>query len=564
MTRRSAILQLLLSLPVARSGAKLFGQTQSQVPGAAKARSIAPIRFINAAQSAGLNFQVENSPTPLKHLIETMAGGVAAFDYNADGLADIFFTNGAALPSLRKESPKYWNRLFRNEGGMRFKDVTEEAGVAGEGYSMGAAVGDYDNDGHPDLFVAGVNRNILYHNLGNGRFEDVTERAGIKSGKWGVAGAWFDYNNDGLLDLFVVNYAHWSLEENRFCGDATRNIRVYCHPMYFEGLTNTLYRNRGDGTFEDVTEQSGIGKHQGRGMGIAVADYDGDGFMDVFVTNDNQANFLFHNRGNGTFEEVALEAGVALMNTGVAVSSMGTDFRDYDNDGRPDIFVADLNNETFPLFHNLGGGVFEDAAMTSRIARLSAARGGWSAGIIDLNNDGWKDLVSTNSHADDNVELFSAYHYRQPNSIFANLSDGTFWDVSAEAGPDFQIPRAHRGCAFADFNNDGKIDMVVSSLQDPAELWQNVSPDDNHWIILKLTGTKSNRDGIGARVRIGNQYNHMTTALAYASSSHYGVHFGLGKTTKIDEIEIRWPSGIVQILRDVDTNQRLQVREPPK
>jgi hypothetical protein len=286
--------------------------------------------------------------------------------------------------------------------------------------------------------------------------------------------------------------------------------------------------------------------------------------MDVFVTNDNQANFLFHNRGNGTFEEVALEAGVALMNTGVAVSSMGTDFRDYDNDGRPDIFVADLNNETFPLFHNLGGGVFEDAAMTSRIARLSAARGGWSAGIIDLNNDGWKDLVSTNSHADDNVELFSAYHYRQPNSIFANLSDGTFWDVSAEAGPDFQIPRAHRGCAFADFNNDGKIDMVVSSLQDPAELWQNVSPDDNHWIILKLTGTKSNRDGIGARVRIGNQYNHMTTALAYASSSHYGVHFGLGKTTKIDEIEIRWPSGIVQILRDVDTNQRLQVREPPK
>jgi hypothetical protein len=564
MTRRSAILQLMLSLPGIHAGAKVFGQVQSQVPGAAKARSIAPIRFINAAQSAGLNFQVENSPTPLKHLIETMAGGVAAFDYNDDGLADIFFTNGAALPSLRKESPKYWNRLFRNEGGMRFKDVTEEAGVAGEGYSMGAAVGDYDNDGHPDLFVAGVNRNILYHNLGNGRFEDVTEKAGIKSGKWGVAGAWFDYNNDGLLDLFVVNYAHWSLEENRFCGDATRNIRVYCHPMYFEGLTNTLYRNRGDGTFEDVTEQSGIGKHQGRGMGIAVADYDGDGFMDVFVTNDNQANFLFHNRGNGTFEEVALEAGVALMNTGVAVSSMGTDFRDYDNDGRPDIFVADLNNETFPLFHNLGGGVFEDAAITSRIARLSAARGGWSAGIIDLNNDGWKDLVSTNSHADDNVELFSAYHYRQPNSIFANLGDGTFWDVSTDAGPDFQIPRAHRGCAFADFNNDGKMDMVVSSLRDPAELWQNVSPDDNHWIILKLTGTKSNRDGIGARVRIGNQYNHMTTAVAYASSSHYGVHFGLGKTAKIDEIEIRWPSGIVQILRDVDTNQRLQVREPPK
>jgi hypothetical protein len=564
MTRRSAILRLLLGLPAAGSGTNLFSQSRTQVPGAARARSLAPIRFVNVANSAGLDFEVENNPTPLKHLIETMAGGVAAFDYNGDGLTDIFFTNGAALPSLRKESPKYWNRLFRNEGGMRFKDVTEEAGVAGEGYSMGAAAGDYDNDGHVDLFVAGVNRNILYHNLGNGRFEDVTEKAGIKSGKWAVAGGWFDYNNDGLLDLFVVNYAHWSIDNNRFCGDPSRNLRVYCHPMYFEGLTNTLYRNRGDGTFEDVTEKSGIGKYEGRGMGVAFADYDGDGFMDVFVTNDNQANFLFHNRGDGTFEEVALEAGVALMNAGQPVSSMGVDFRDYDNDGLPDIFVTDLNNETFPLFHNLGGGMFEDASFPSRLAVLSASRGGWSAGMVDLNNDGWKDLVSTNSHADDNVEQFSAYHYRQPNSIFANLGDGTFWDVTTEVGKDFQVPRAHRGCAFADFNNDGKIDMVVSSLQDPAELWQNVSPNENHWIILKLIGTKSNRDGIGARVRIGNQYNHMTTAVAYASSSHYGVHFGLGKTAKIEEIEIRWPSGIIQVLRDVAPNQRLEVREPGK
>jgi hypothetical protein len=493
-----------------------------------------------------------------------MTGGVAAFDYNGDGLADIFFANGAALPSLQKESPKFWNRLFRNEGGMRFKDVTEEAGVAGEGYSMGAAAADYDNDGHEDLFVAGVNRNILYHNLGNGRFEDVTEKAGIKSGKWAVAGGWFDYNNDGLLDLLVVNYAQWSIDNNRFCGDPSRNLRVYCHPEYFQGLTNTLYRNRGDGTFEDVTEKSGIGKHQGRGMGIAFADYDDDGFMDVYVTNDNQANFLFHNRGDGTFEEVGLQAGVALMNSGQTVSNMGADFRDYDNDGLPDIFVTDLNNETFPLFHNLGNGMFEDASFTSRLSVLSSARGGWSAGIVDLNNDGWKDLVSTNSHADDNVEEFAAYHYRQPNSIFANLGDGTFWDVSPEVGSDFRVPRAHRGCAFADFNHDGKIDMVVSSLRDPAELWQNAGPDDNHWINLKLVGTKSNRDGIGARVRIGKQVNHMTSALAYASSSHDGVHFGLGKTATIDKVEIRWPSGIVQTLREVKADQRLEVREPEK
>jgi hypothetical protein len=561
-TRRSALRRLFAALPLAGLQPVLQSQKPLAVAGSRKAAGLSPIRFRNVAQAAGLNFVVENSPTPEKHLIETMTGGVAAFDYNGDGWTDIFFANGAALPSLRKESPKYWNRLFRNEGGMRFTDVTEEAGVAGEGYSMGAAAGDYDNDGHVDLFVAGVNRNILYHNLGNGRFEDVTEKAGIKSGRWAVAAGWFDYNNDGLLDLFVVNYAQWSIESNRFCGDASRHLRVYCHPMYFEGLTNTLYRNRGDGTFEDVSEKAGITQFQGRGMSVAFADYDADGFMDVFVTNDNQPNFLFHNRGDGTFEEVALAAGVALLNAGRPVSSMGVDFRDYDNDGRPDIFVTDLNNETFPLFHNLGGGMFEDATFPSRLAVLSAPHAGWGNGIVDLNNDGWKDLFSANSHADDNVEQLAAAHYRQPNSIFANLGDRTFWDVSSDAGEDFQLPRAHRGCAFADFNNDGKMDVVVSSLGDKAELWENVSPGENNWIILKLVGTKSNRDGIGAQVRIGKQWNHMTTAVGYASSSHFGIHFGLGRMAKIDEIEIRWPSGIVQRLHNVVPNQRLEVREP--
>lgn len=564
MHNRRTALRMLLGLPFVGARVGSFSPTRSRIPGAKAAAALDPIRFRNVAQSAGLNFVVENSPTPEKHLIETMTGGVAAFDYNGDGLADIFFANGAALPSLRKESPKYWNRLFRNEGGMRFKDVTEEAGVASEGYSMGAAAGDYNNDGHVDLFVAGVNRNILYRNLGNGRFEDVTEKAGIKSDKWAVAAGWFDYNNDGLLDLLVVNYAQWSIASNRFCGDPSRHLRVYCHPMYFEGLTNTLYRNRGDGTFEDVSEKAGFSKHQGRGMSLAFADYDGDGLLDVFITNDNQPNFLFHNRGDGTFEEVGLAAGVALLNAGQPVSNMGADFRDYDNDGLPDIFVTDLNNETFPLFHNLGGGIFEDATTASRLGVLSAARGGWGNGLFDFNNDGWKDLFTANAHADDNVEQLSAAHYRQPNSIFANLGDGTFWDVSLTAGDGFQLPRAHRGCAFADFDNDGKIDVVVSSLQDPAELWQNVSPSQNHWIILKLVGTKSNRDGIGARVRIGKQHNHMTSAVGYASSSHLGVHFGLGRTSKIDEVEIRWPSGIVQVLRDVATNQRLEVREPER
>jgi hypothetical protein len=524
--------------------------------------SPSPIRYRNVADSAGLRFVLENHPTPQKHLIESMAGGVAAFDYNNDGLTDVFFTNGASIPSLQKDSPKYFNRLFRNEGGMRFTDVTEDAGVAGSGYSMGAAAGDYDNDGHVDLFVAGVFRNTLYHNRGDGHFEDVTEKAGIKSDKWAVAAGWFDYNNDGLLDLFVVNYASWSPSYNRFCGDPSRNLRVYCHPKYFEGLTNTLYRNRGDGTFEDVSERAGIAQHHGRGMSLAFADYDNDGFMDVFVTNDNQENFLFHNRGDGTFEEVGVLAGVALPNSGKPVSSMGTDFRDYDNDGRPDISVVDLANETFPLFRNLGGGLFEDATYRTRLSVLTIGRSGWSTGFFDLNNDGRKDLFTTCSHVDDNVEMFQATKYKQPNAIFSNLGDGTFSDVSAQAGEDFQVPRAHRGCAFADFNNDGKIDVVVASLQDRAELWENVSPDPNHWIILKLTGTKSNRDGIGARVRIDKQCNHMSSCCGYASSSHFGVHFGLGKVEKIPSLEIRWPSGVVQVLRDVKANQILEVREP--
>ena len=524
--------------------------------------SFSPIRFRDAAESAGLRFVLENHPTAQKHLIESMAGGVAAFDYNGDGLTDIFFTNGASIPSLQKDSPKYFNRLFRNEGGMKFTDVTNETGVAGNGYSMGAAAGDYDNDGHVDLFVAGVFRNTLYHNRGDGHFEDVTERAGIKSDKWAVAAGWFDYNNDGLLDLLVVNYASWSPSYDRFCGDPSRNLRVYCHPKYFEGLTNTLYRNRGDGTFEDVSERAGIAKHHGRGMSVAFADYDEDGFMDIFVTNDNQENFLFHNRGDGTFEEVGVLAGVALPNSGKPVSSMGTDFRDYDNDGRPDISVVGLANETFPLFHNLGGGQFEDATYRTHLSALSIERSGWSTGFFDLNNDGWKDLFTTCSHVDDNVEMFQATKYKQANGIFANLGNGTFRDASAQAGEEFQAPRAHRGCAFADFNNDGKIDMVVASLQDRAELWENVSPDPNHWIILKLIGTKSNRDGIGARVRIDKQVNHMTSACGYASSSHFGVHFGLGEMGTIPNIEIKWPSGIVQVLKDVKANQILQVREP--
>ena len=363
--------------------------------------SPAAIRFRNVAANAGIRFVLENDPTARKHLVETMAGGVAAFDYDGDGLTDIYFTNGGSLPSLEKTSPRYWNRLYRNLGGFRFQDVTESAGVAGAGYSMGAAAADYDNDGHVDLFVAGVGRNILYHNRGDGTFEDVTQQAGIKSGPWSVGAAWFDYDDDGLLDLFVVNYVRWSPEFDRFCGDASRQVRVYCHPQFFDGLPNALYRNEGNGKFKDVSQESGIASHIGKGMGVAVADYDRDGFMDVFVVNDKMPNFLFHNLGHGKFEEVALQTGAALLDTGNPISGMGVDFRDYNNDGLPDIALDALAGETFPLIRNTAAGLFEDATYSSRMGIESRKYSGWGIGMFDFNNDGCKDLFTANSDSDE-------------------------------------------------------------------------------------------------------------------------------------------------------------------
>ncbi len=521
-----------------------------------------PILFQDQTQPAGIGFTLENSPTAAKHLPETMAGGVAAFDFDGDGKTDIFFTNGAAMPYLIKQEARYRNRLFRNTGGMRFEDVTEKAGLQGAGYSMAAAVADFDNDGHPDLFVAGVRHNTLYRNRGNGTFEDVTAKSGIGSAEWSAGAAWLDFDNDGLLDLFVVNYVDWKPEFNQFCGDAGRGIRVYCHPRLFKATANRLYRNLGNGRFADVTAQSGIAAHLGKGMAVAVADYDGDGFPDLFVTNDKMPNFLFHNLGNGRFEEVAFAAGVALVDTGTEMSAMGAEFRDIDNNGLPDIAVTALAGETFPLFRNQGRGSFADAGLASRLGPLSRLYSGWGIGLFDFDNDGWKDIFTANSHVNDRVEAFEATAYRQHNTVFRNTGDGRFEDVSGFAGPGFlEAARAHRGCAFADFDQDGRIDVVTSSLGDRPELWRNVSPQGNTWLILKLTGTKSNRDGIGAVIRIGNQTNHMTTSVGYASSSYFGVHFGTGKRKEVERIEIRWPSGVRQILRNVKTNQVLKVRE---
>jgi hypothetical protein len=530
------------------------------------------IRFEDIAQKAGVHFVTENSPTPAKHQPETMLAGVALFDYDGDGLLDIYLVNGAEMPSLVKTGAKYSNRLYRNNGDGTFTDVTEHAGVAGAGYGMGVAVGDYDNDGRPDLFLANVSGNQLFHNNGDGTFTDVTAKAGLSGAMhngrkmWSVAAGWFDYNRDGLLDLFVVNYVDWDPRYEPAC--MGMNGRGYCHPGSFAPLTNTLYRNNGDGTFTDVSAETGISKVEGKGMGVAFADYDNDGWPDVFVANDNSPNLLFHNIGGKRFEEVGIQAGVAYNEDGNVLAGMGVDFRDLNNDGLPDLWHTAIENETFPLYLNDGKGAFVNAGQSSHLANLTRPMSGWSNGIVDLDNDGWKDLVVARSDVMDNIEQISRhFSYAEPNSVFRNLGNGQFEDVSTTAGADFTRPAANRGLAYGDLDNDGRMDLVVTSLGGPVRVLRNITETHNHWILLKLVGTKSNRMGLGAQIRVTTDdarklYNEATTSTGYAASSDPRVHFGLGTSRVIREIEIRWPSGTRQLLHDVTPDRVLVVTEP--
>src|SRR3984885_11681836 len=492
-----------------------------------------PIRFEDIAERAGVHFVVENSPTPEKHQPETMPAGVALFDYDGDGLLDIYLVNGAEMPSLQKTGPKYYNRLFHNNGNGTFTDVTEHARVAGAGYGMGVGVGDYDNDGRPDLFVANVNGNQLFHNNGDGTFTDVTAKAGLSGAlhhgrkMWSIAAGWFDYNRDGLLDLFVVNYCDWDSRYEPSCMGL--NGRGYCHPGSFAPLTNTLYRNNGDGTFTDVSVETGISNIEGK-----------------------------------RFEEVGLQAGMAYNEEGNVLAGMGVDFRDVNNDGLPDIWHTAIENETFPLFLNKGEGAFVNAGQQSRLANLTRPMSGWSNGIVDLDNDGWKDLVVARSNVLDNIEEISRhFHYAEPDSVFRNLGNGQFEDVSATAGADFTRLAPHRGLAYGDLDNDGRMDLVVTALGAPVSVLHNITETHHHWILLKLAGSKSNSMGIGAQIRITTDdgrrlYNEVTTSTGYAASSDPRVHFGLGDSRVIREMDIRWPSGTHQLLRNV-TGDRVMV-----
>src|ERR1700722_18213110 len=539
----------------------------------AAATATAPITFDEIGDRAGVQFTSNNGVTPQKHQPEAMLGGIAIFDFDGDGYADLYFVNGADMPSLEKKGPQYKNRLFRNNHDLTFTDVTEKAGVAGAGCGMGVAVGDFDNDGRPDLFVTSVNQNQLFHNNGDGTFTDVTAKAGVSGGlfagrkMWSVGAAWVDYNNDGLLDLFVANYCQWDPNAETPC--ALNGTNVFCNPRMYKPLPNTLYRNNGDGTFTDVSLETGIAAHPGRGMGVAVADFDGDGFPDIFVANDDLPNQLFHNRGGKSFEEVADESGVSLTEGGNVISGMGVDFRDIFNRGLPDIWITAIEKQTFPLFKNLGHGQFAEGTAMAGLGLTTAEMSGWSNAIVDLDNDGWKDLYVARSNVLDNVAQFTQRSYAEPNTVFRNLGTGKFQDVTTTTGPAFQMPSANRGAAFGDLDNDGRMDLVVNVLNGKAKVFHNTTRNDNHWILLKLTGVKSNRMGIGAQIRLtlengSVEYNHATTSTGYASSSDPRVHFGLGASRVAREIQIVWPSGRKQVLHDVTADRVIEITEPSR
>ena len=524
---------------------------------------VAPVFDVNLPH--GIDFTLQNSPTPQKYLIETMPGGVALLDYNNDGLLDIFLVNGGRITSpmqtpenFDRQNPRYWNRLYRQNKDGSFTDVTQQAGLANAGdgnYGMGVAVGDYDNDGYPDIFVTNYGKNTLYHNNGDGTFTDVTAKAGVAGGGWSVSAGFFDYDNDGKLDLFVTRYMDWDTKHNKDCGG---NYHTYCPPEEFPATTNFLYHNNGDGTFTDVSQRSGIAAKKGRALGVAFADYDEDGFTDIFVANDGMQQYLFHNNGNGTFTELGLEAGAALSEDGRRLSGMGVVFQDYDNDGRPDVIVTELPREIYGVYHNDGGGSFSYRSLETGLGVLSSGSSGWGVGLEDFDNDGWKDLFVAQGHVLDNVEhIDPSLHYLELPLVAMN-HNGRFERVDSGS----TTPVAGRGAAFGDLNNDGWEDVVMTYLGGHPQVFHNHG-GKLHWLVISLRGTRSNRDGFGARVKVNGQTRFATSAGSYASASDKRLHFGLGAAESA-KVEVVWPSGIHQTLNDVHADQFLEVREPEK
>lgn len=531
------------------------------------------LTFADVTAESGVKYRNRSSRTGEKYLLESMTGGVALFDADSDGWLDIYFVNGAALkPAMSrgelpvKDGAAFANRLYRNNGDATFTDVTDKAGVAGHGYGMGVAVGDFDNDGFPDLYVTNFGPNILYRNRGDGTFLDVTTKAGVGASGWSTGAGFVDYDRDGNLDLFVARYVQWDFQPNPWCGGRDPGHRAYCHPDQFQPITHILYRNRGDGTFEDVSKKSGIVQSPGKGLGVAFNDYDRDGWPDILVANDSAPQQLFRNNHDGTFEEVALPAGVAYDEDGKTFAGMGIDFADYDNDGWPDVFVNALANQRYALFrHNKSG--FDYVSGPTGVGSISQLHSGWGARFADFDNDGWKDLFVAQGHVMDNIELTQpSTRYRETLLLMKN-SRGNFQDVSQSSGEPFRRPLAARGAAFGDIDNDGRIDIVVQCNDEPALVLRNEFSGQHSWLIVNTVGKSGNRDGIGARVRLvsesgAEQHAFVSAASSYLSASDKRVHFGLGSAKSVKMLEIHWPGGTVQKLENVSANQILTVREP--
>ncbi|MDQ6705473.1 MAG: CRTAC1 family protein [Acidobacteriota bacterium] len=533
------------------------------------------VRYVDETAVSKVDFKHEGSPTSNKYLPETMGGGVALLDYDNDGRLDIFFTNGAKIgdpmPDGKvpdKSDRRFWNRLYHQNGDGTFTDVTGKAGLTGmpeNRYGMGVAVGDFDNDGFEDLYVTGYGGNTLYRNNGDGTFTNVTARAGVAAAGWSASAGFFDYDNDGKLDIFVCRYVEWSFNNNNYCGEKKPGGRAYCHPDNFRGVTNILYHNNGDGTFTDVSQKAGIANPNSKSLGVAFADFDGDGWSDIYVANDSVQCFLYRNNHDGTFTDVSLTAGVGYNEDGKTFAGMGTDFADYDNDGWPDIVVTDLSNERYMLFRNNRDGTFVDATDQSGLGRATLAYSGWSTRFLDYDNDGWKDLFVAQGHVMDTIESTAPnLRYLQPPLLLRNVA-GRFTKV--QAGPAFDSSWAGRGAAFGDIDNDGDIDIVVANVNQKAYVLRNEGGNRNGWIGIRAVGRTSNRDGIGCRVKVVSasglvQHFTINTAAGYLSASDKRLIAGLGHDKFAKLVEIHWPAGGVQRFENVQAGRTLEAIEP--